>query len=214
MSLAERLEQVYSGAVYDVLRAMGRHDCLLPAEIRPIDINQRLAGPVFTVAGRRDDALDDHETLFQWTGLLSKAPPDSVIVCQPNDNVLAHMGELSAEALQLRGVRGYIVDGGCRDSDFICRIGFPVFCRYFTPADVVGRWVAEDLGQPITIGQIKINNGDYVIADRDGVVVIPADRAEEVVAEAEMVVKTESEVRKAIRRGVEPQEAYLKYGAF
>ena len=214
MSLADRLEQIYSGAVYDVLRAMGRRDCLLPSQIRPIDINQRVAGPIFTVSGRRDEALDDHETLLQWTGLLSKAPSESVVVCQPNDDTLAHMGELSAETLQTRGVRGYIVDGGCRDCDFICRIGFPVFCRYFTPADVVGRWVAEDLGQPITIGQLKINSGDYVIADRDGVVMIPADLAEKVTAEAEKVVKTESEVRKAIRRGVDPQEAYLKYGAF
>ena len=51
------------------------------------------------------------------------------------------MGELSAETLQRRGVRGYIVDGGCRDIDFILKMGFPVFARFFTPSDIVARWM-------------------------------------------------------------------------
>ena len=53
------------------------------------------------------------------------------------------MGELSAETLKFRGVRGYVVDGGCRDVDFILKLGFPVCCRYYTPADIVGRWVVR-----------------------------------------------------------------------
>jgi 4-hydroxy-4-methyl-2-oxoglutarate aldolase len=52
------------------------------------------------------------------------------------------MGEHSSETMHFRGIRGYIVDGGCRDSEFIKRIGFRVWCRYFTPIDIVGRWEA------------------------------------------------------------------------
>ncbi len=212
--LGDRLSECYSGAVYDVLRAMGYPDQTLPNNIRPLEIGQKMAGPVYTVSGRYDDTLDGHETLLQWTGLLSKAPKGSVVICQPNDDTLAHMGELSAETLQLRGIKGYIVDGGCRDSAFINKIGFKVFCKYYTPVDVVGRWVADGFEVPIQIGKVIINSRDYVMADRDGIVIIPLKIAEEVISRTEEVLRTESLVRKAIMSGVDPQEAYLKYGKF
>lgn len=213
-SISDRLEKCYSGAVYDVLRAMGYPNQALPNTIRPIDIHTKLAGSIYTVSGRYDETMDPHETLLQWTGLLSKAPKGSVVICQPNDDTLAHMGELSSETLQLRGIRGYIVDGGSRDSAFISRIGFKVFCKYFTPVDVVGRWVADKFAEPIKIGKVDIETGDYVMADRDGIVIIPKAIAEEVVEKTEAVLQTESLVRKAILEGVDPQEAYLKYGKF
>ena len=214
MSLIPRLEKCYSGAIYDVLRAMGRPACVLPSTIRPLDPLKSLVGPVFTVSGRRGEGLDAHETLLAWTALLSKAPKGSVVVCQPNDSTLAHMGELSSETMMFRGVRGYIVDGGCRDSEFILRLGFPVWCRYFTPVDVVGRWVAESFGEPIEIGGVGVRTGDYAFADRDGVVIIPGELAEEVATNTERVMATENLVRKAILQGVDPQQAYLKYGKF
>jgi len=213
-AISDRLEKCYSGAVYDVLRAMGYPNQALPNTIRPIDIHTKLAGSIYTVSGRYDETMDSHETLLQWTGLVSKAPKGSVVICQPNDDTLAHMGELSSETLQLRGIRGYIVDGGSRDSEFISKIGFKVFCKYFTPVDVVGRWVADKFAEPIRIGKVEIETGDYVMADRDGIVIIPKAIAEEVVKKTEAVLKTESLVRKAILEGVDPQEAYLKYGKF
>jgi regulator of RNase E activity RraA len=214
MSTAERLKSIYSGAVYDVLRAQGHTECVLPASLRPLNPERRLTGKVFTVSGHRDETLDAHETLLKWTEFLSEAPPDTVVACQPNDDTMAHMGELSAETLAAQGIRGYVVDGGCRDTDFITRIGFPVFCRYFTPRDVVGRWVADGFGEPIAIGGVEIHTGDYLVADRDGIVVIPESMAETTVEEAEAVLRTESKVRKAILGGADPKEAYLEYGKF
>lgn len=117
--LADRLEKCYSGALYDILRAAGYPDQALPSEIMPLKEDWKVAGKIFTVSGHYNSELDDHQTLLDWTKLLSLAPKGSVVICQPNDNSLAHMGELSAEALLLRGVRGYIVDGGCWDSTFI-----------------------------------------------------------------------------------------------
>lgn len=212
--LADRLERCYSGAVYDVLRAMGLPDQILPETIRPLDPIRPLAGKIFTVSGHVDTTLDAHKTLLEWTALLSRAPRGSVVMCQPNDSTLAHMGELSSETFVYRGIRGYIVDGGCRDSAFILKTGFRVWCRYFTPRDVVGRWVADGFGEPIEIGGVKIRTGDYVMADRDGVVIIPGERAVEVVEEVESVLRTENKVRTAILRGIDPQEAYLQYGKF
>jgi 4-hydroxy-4-methyl-2-oxoglutarate aldolase len=214
VSLTERLAACYTGAIHDAMRAMGFERFTLPSEIRPILPERRLAGRVWTVSGRVDPTADPHATLLAWTGLLSKAPRDHVIVCQANDSTVAHMGELSAETLQLRGVRGYVVDGGCRDVEFLLPMGFPVFCRYFTPRDIVGHWLAEGLGEPVTIGEVRIHTGDYLLGDRDGVVVIPAADAEAIVARTEETVATENEMRTAIIGGMDPQDAYRKWGKF
>jgi regulator of RNase E activity RraA len=212
--LAARLERCYAAAVHDVLRGMGAGPCVLPPAIKPLDASKKLTGEVFTVSGHIDMTRDPHDTLVQWTGLLSKAPKGKVLVCQPHTWDIALMGELSAETLQFRGVRGYVVDGGCRDTDFILKLGFPVFCGFTTPKDIVGRWVPDRFGEPLTIGDVTISTGDFLIGDRDGVVVIPAAIAEEVVAKTEQAVQTENRVRTAILSGMDPQEAYLTFGKF
>jgi regulator of RNase E activity RraA len=124
------------------------------------------------------------------------------------------MGELSAETLRLRGIRGYIVDGGCRDNAFIRKLNFPVFARFQTPRDIAGAWTLESFGQPIEIEGVQIRTGDFVLADIDGIVVIPEEQAEAVIAEVDKVMNTENLVRKAILNGVSPKEAYLRYGKF
>lgn len=212
--LAGRLRSCYSGAVYDAMRDLGLAPAVLPSEIGPLDPATALAGPIWPCAGRPDQSADDHATLLGWTRLLSAAPAGAVVVCQPNDSTIAHMGELSAEALRTRGVLGYYVDGGCRDTEFIVDQGFPVFCRYRTPSDVVGRWVVESLGEPIRIGDVDINAGDYLLADIDGAVVIPKCSVGAVIEAAEKLISTETQLRRAILAGMDPSEAYLKFGVF
>lgn len=212
--LAERLERTYSAIIFDIVREMGFSPRVLPRSITGLVPAMRAAGPVFTVRGRPDPTIDAHESLLEWTKLLSSTPSGSVVVCQPQDDVRALMGELSAEALKLRGVRGYIVDGGCRDVDLICEQDFPVFCRYFTPIDIVAAWRAEEVNVPVTIGNVTIQPDDYVMADRDGIILIPGDAVEDVLTRAEAAIATESELRKAIRAGEDPQSAYLKYRKF
>ena len=124
------------------------------------------------------------------------------------------MGELSAQTLAARGVLGYVVDGGSRDTDLVLEQGFPVFCAFLTPADVVERWAADRFGDPITIGTATVRTGDYLLGDRDGVVIIPRDTIEEVIAKTEEVVATESEMRKALVGGMDPVEAYNRFGKF
>ena len=124
------------------------------------------------------------------------------------------MGELSAETLQLKGVRGYIVDGGARDLDFILKIDFPVWSSFYTPTDIVGYWKPDKFEEQIQIGDTIINNNDYVMADIDGVVIIPQNNVEDVLQKSEKLINTESQVRKAIREGMDPQEAYIKYSVF
>jgi regulator of RNase E activity RraA len=213
-ALTERLARCYTGAIHDVLRAMGHERVVLPPEIRPLDPTLTLVGRVWTVSGHIDRTKSAHDTLLGWTGLLSRAPAGRVIVCQPHNHEVALMGELSAETLKNKGVLGYVVDGGCRDTAFILKIGFPVFASFCTPSDIVGRWIPDRFGEPVTIGSVTICDGDYLLGDRDGVIVIPHAVAADAVAKTEQVVQTENKVRSAILGGVDPVEAYLKYGKF
>lgn len=211
---AERLSKCYTGAVYDVMRNMGFPDQLLPNHIRPMNLQHKIAGPVFTISGKIDRTLDKDTSLLKWCEMLSKAPTGHILVCQPNDDTLAHMGELSAETLTFKGILGYIVDGGCRDSSFIDQIGFPVYCSYFTPRDVVSTWSATELGGKISIGGVHISSGDFVLADRDGIIIIPQDMVPEVLEKTEEVLLTENLVRKAILSGTDPVDAYLQFRKF
>jgi 4-hydroxy-4-methyl-2-oxoglutarate aldolase len=213
-NFAHRLEQCYTGAVYDVMRNLGYPDQLLPNNIRPMNLQHKIAGPVFTIAGHIDCTMDKDTSLLKWCEMLSKAPSGHVLICQPNDDTVAHMGELSAETLFFKGVIGYIVDGGCRDSSFVERIGFPVYCSYFTPRDVVATWCTTELGGSISIGGVTILTGDYVLADRDGIIVIPANLVQRVIEQTEEIMSTENLVRKAILSGIDPVDAYLQFKKF
>ena len=212
--ISHRLENCYTGAIHDVLREDGYTNFGLPHSIKALDPSHRLAGPAFTFSGRFQEGLDPDETVLRWTEMLSIAPPGSVLVCQPNNDTVAHMGELSAETLKLRGVRGYVVDGGCRDTEFILKMGFKVFCKYLTPLDIVGCWVPEKYGEPVVIGGVDISTDDWIIGDRYGVIRIPKDAIEKTLASTELIMNTESMVRKAILGGMNPKDAYLKYGKF
>ena len=101
------------------------------------------------------------------------------MVCQPNNRDIALMGELSAQTLAARGVLGYVVDGGSRDTDLVLAQGFPVFCSFLTPSDVVARWIPDRYGEPVTIGTVTISTarlsagrsrrrGDHSAGDRRG----------------------------------------------
>jgi 4-hydroxy-4-methyl-2-oxoglutarate aldolase len=212
--LSDRLAACYTAVLHDVMRGMGQRDFTLPHELRPILPDRSLAGPAFTVEGKVVPGADAHETLLAWTGLLSQAPAGSVWVSQPNDRVVAHMGELSAETLKNKGVRGCIADGFIRDVNFLLAIGFQSWSRGFTPRDIVGHWLPAATNVAITIGDVAIAPGDYMVGDRDGLVRVPKALAVEVANKAEAAMTTESMVRKAILAGVDPQQAYLEYGKF
>jgi regulator of RNase E activity RraA len=213
-TLTDRLAACYTGAVHDVLRMMGHERVVLPPDIKPLDPARKLAGPVWTVSGHLDRTKTRHDTLLGWCTLLAKAPSGHVVVCQPHNREVALMGELSAQTLAARGVLGYVVDGGSRDTALVLEQGFPVWCSFLTPSDIVGRWIPDAYGAPIDIGGVTISTGDWLLADRDGVVIVPRAIAEEVVRRTVELVSTESVMRKALIGGMDPVEAYNTYGKF
>ena len=214
MTLSERLHACHSSVVHDVMKDMGLALRVLPRTIVGLERTMKAAGPVFTVRGRPDPTLDKHTSLYEWAGLLSRAPTGHVVVCQPQDDTRALFGGLSAEALALKNVRGYIVDGGCRDVQAIADQGFPVFARYATPIDIVCAWRAEAFEQPVAIGGQQVLPDDYVLADRDGIILIDAKNVEAVIAAAEKKMATEGDMVRAIRAGEDPQAAYERYRVF
>jgi 4-hydroxy-4-methyl-2-oxoglutarate aldolase len=213
-TLADRLHACTSSVIHDVMKDLGLPIRVLPRTIVGLEKSMKAAGPAFTVRGRPDPTMDKHTSLYEWAGLLSKSPAGHVVICQPQDDVRALFGGLSAEALKIKGVRGYIADGGCRDIADIAAHGFPVFARYATPIDIVCAWRAEAFGEPIAIGNVQVLPDDYVLADRDGIVLIPGPHVEVVIQAAEKKLATEGAMVKAIRAGMDPQKAYLKHRVF
>ena len=98
--------------------------------------------------------------------------------------------------------------------DFILSIDFPVWSKFYTPRDVVAYWKPTKYAEKIKIGDVEIFNNDYALADIDGVVIVPKKHIEEILVKSEELINTENLLRKAIREGMDPQKAYIKFKAF
>ena len=212
--MRERFAAIYAAALADILDAHGYRDQTLPPSIRPLEPGMRLAGQAYTVKGKATQTPDYDVALRKVLTMLGDVPAEHVAVYACEHDVSAHLGELSVTSLKTRGVVGCVLDGGCRDVRFILDEGFPVFSRYVTPEDSTWRWALEATQVPVTIGRVTIEPGDWIVADDDGVVVVPQAVAVTVLAEAEEKAATESEIRAAVRDGMPPLEAYDRFGTF
>jgi regulator of RNase E activity RraA len=213
--LARRFSSLYTGALTDVLDRHGHLQQTLPAELTPLRPGTRLAGPVYPVVGRPHPGHDYDTSIRLVLEMLGSVPPGHVAVYETNERASAHFGELSATSLACRGCAGAVIDGGVRDVDYILREDFPVFARYETPQDCVPRWEVLGHGEvAIVVGGVHVRPGDWIVGDRDGLVVVPGETVEEIVGEAEEKVATENEIRDSVRSGMLPLEAYERYGTF
>lgn len=212
--LRARFGAVYTAAVTDVLDELGHRHQTLPAEIVPLEAGARVVGPAFAVEGRTNHSIDSEASIRRILEMLGAVPEGHVAVYEPGDTTCAHFGELSATSLQVHGVAGVVINGGCRDVDLIREVGLPVFARYRTPQDAVSRWEVLEWGHAIEIEGVKVATGDYIVGDADGVAVIPRDLIETVLEQAEALVGTENLIRDAVRGGMKPLAAYEQFGKF
>jgi regulator of RNase E activity RraA len=213
-ALAGRFRAVYTGALTDVLDGLGVMNQTLSPELRPLRPGMRLCGPAFTIEGRPRAGIAYGDSIVRILDMLGAVPADHIAVYETNDSSSAHLGELSVVSLATRGCAGAVIDGGCRDVDAILNEGLPVFSRYVTPQDCVPRWELLGHSREITAGGVRISPGDWIVADADGIVAVPHDVCEEVLAQAETVVATENQVRAAVRGGTLPREAFERFGKF
>lgn len=137
----------------------------------------RIAGPAYPVRNEPADNLMLHIAIH-------RAPPGSVIVCQAGDNDYAQAGGNVCAWAQKRGVAGIVVDGVLRDVGESREHGFPLFGRGIIPIPAKRTKVGV-LNGPVTCGGVAVAPGDLVIADEEGIVVLPAAKAEEILKAAE-----------------------------
>jgi regulator of RNase E activity RraA len=111
----------------------------------------------------------------------------------------------------MKGVAGVIIDGAARDVDACEEMGFPIFARGIVPITARGRVMQENFNCLIRLGDVQVRPGDILVGDINGVVVIPPEKIEEVLIEAEMIMEKEEKIKKDILLGLDIMEVDKKY---
>jgi regulator of RNase E activity RraA len=211
-ALVARLERLYTGVVSDCLDAVGIRGNVMSAAIRPVYPAARLAGIAATVHATDVDGVPA-DPADHYKGIIAAVDalrPDEVMVVSTTRGSV--WGELMATASRYRGARGVVVDGHTRDVTALAELGFPTFCTGMSAADSLGRVEITAAGIPVECGGVAVRPGDLVIGDYDGVVVVPHEVADEVLARAEQKVAGENVVRAKLAAGMPVAEAFREYG--
>jgi regulator of RNase E activity RraA len=216
--LVDRYERLSTPVVYDILDQMGYPNQALAADIRPLEPGMVVAGPAFTVEGT--DARPDLGAAISMYQVFREIVPGSVLVMAMNGHrVAGPWGENTSITAKMRGARGIVIDGGTRDANPTVALGFPTFCRYVTPVFARGRYAATGYQRPVTVaGQVEavvsVRPGDFVVADRDGVVTVPLALVDEVLVAAERLEEIEGRIRADLLTGEDREAVYRRHPKF
>lgn len=176
--------------------------------IKPLDRSFRMAGRAFTIryqpvdvnGGTVGDYIDD-------------VPPGAVVALDNAGRLDATVwGDLLTTVAHTRGLAGTVIDGVCRDSPRSLELGYPIFSRSSYMRTGKDRVQVAAVGDPITIGQVRVRADDIILADADGVVVVPAERCGEVLAAAEDIDRAERGIRALILQGRRLDQARAEFG--
>ena len=215
-ALRARYLKVDTATVSDVLDVLGLPDQGLAPEFTPYPAAAgRMGGWAYTIRGKmaRYAGSGDPRKMKALDGV----GRGEVAVWSGEGRGVCFFGELIALGMKRRGCAGALVDGGIRDIEWIARQRFPVYARYRTPVQSIGRWRVTAWQVPVVIPgatrrRVKVDPGDFVLADIDGVIVIPAGVAEKVLVETERLTKKEVRIRRDLDRGSSLAEVLKKYG--
>jgi 4-hydroxy-4-methyl-2-oxoglutarate aldolase len=215
-AIRKRYLKVDTATVADVLDVLGLPDQGIAPGFAPYpSAAGRMGGWAYTLRGKmtRYAAAGDPRKMKAVDGV----GPGEVTVWSGEGRGVCFFGELIALGMKRRGCSGALVDGGIRDIDWIAKQRFPVYARYRTPVQSIGRWKVTACQVPVempgaTSRRVKVRPGDFVLADVDGVIVIPARVAEKVLIEAERLTKKEIRIRRELDRGASLEDVLAKYG--
>jgi 4-hydroxy-4-methyl-2-oxoglutarate aldolase len=215
-AIRRRYLKVDTATVADVLDVLGLPNQGLAPEFAPYPARAgKLAGWAYTIRGKmvRYAGSGDPAKMKAVDG----AGKGEITVWSGNGRGICFFGELIALGMKRRGCAGALVDGGIRDIEWIARQRFPVYARYRTPVQSIGRWKVTAWQVPVdmpgaTKKRVRVSPGDFVLADVDGAIVIPARAAEKVLVEAERLTKKEIRIRRDLDRGASLAEVLARYG--
>jgi regulator of RNase E activity RraA len=203
--------ELYSAVFADVLDDLGFTHQMLRPQIRPLYAGALVAGRAMTVL--MTDVYERPPNMFD-TALraLDCLKPNDLYVVGRTSERFACWGELMSTAARARGARGCVIDGFTRDAKGIEAMNFPVFCAGTWAQDTRGRGEVMDFNLPIDCGGIRIEPGQILLGDVDGVVAIPREAEVEAITKALEKARGEKVVKQALEQGMSATEAFRKYG--
>lgn len=212
LTLEEIRRHLYSAVICDALDAIGLTEQSPRVDFAVRRIGKPLVGRCHTTLWE-DTAQADPRPYELELSAVDHCTPDCVFIAAAGGSMRSGVwGELLTTAARRRGCVGAIVDGAVRDIARIREMDFGLVARGTTPYDSKNRQRVIDADVPVKIGGVVFNPGDLVLADEDGMVVIPRSIEQDVLSAAWEKVHSENEVREAIAQGMSAVEAYDRFG--
>jgi 4-hydroxy-4-methyl-2-oxoglutarate aldolase len=197
--MLRRLSRLDSCAVSDAMDRLGLAGAV--SGLEPRSVARRIAGRVRTVC--LGPAMGKASPRHLCTTAVEAADAGDVIVVEQRTGIeAAGWGGILSIAAQVKGIAGAIVDGPARDIDEAADLGFPVYARSVTARTARGRIIEIATGEPIRVGTVTVNPGDYVLADRSCVVFVKTADFDRVIDAAETIAAREAAMAKAAREGL------------
>ncbi|WP_157976616.1 RraA family protein [Parahaliea mediterranea] len=200
-ALVARLQKLESAVVADVMDTMGLEHQVPAPGLLPVRRHSTMAGPVICAAG--SDTVSEGLPTFALDDAIY---PGGILVIDTDQcSGGAIIGDNMVTSMVNRGAAGFIVDGGIRDAAEFEQLEQPVFYRYTSPLNAHKYWRLTAVEQPITLpgvrGPVNINPGDLLLADADGIVVLPIAHAAQIIADAEIHLATENSIKQGLVAG-------------
>ncbi len=210
--------ELYTAVVGDIMDKLGFLHQFLPPQIKPLRDDYFVVGRAMTVleADVLNETSDHNPVLNKPFGLMLEALDDlkknEVYICTGSSPRYALWGELMSTRAMKLGAAGAVVDGYSRDTRGILELGFPTFSYGRYAQDQAPRGKVIDFRVPLEIKGVRVNPGDIVLADIDGVCIVPKEAEKEVFRLAIEKARGEKMVQKKIEEGMSAKEAFEKYG--
>ena len=210
-ALLEGYRHVEVASVSDAMEKLNGQKIYLSHRMRPI-FTSKFAGFALTVKLKKEENKDPN-ALSGMLAAIDSGGPNSVYVIVVEDGAdIAGMGGLMGTAMQARNFSGAVIDGGVRDTAYLQKIGFPVFALGTVPSTSVGHYRFAGANIPMVCDGVQVSPGDIVVADSDGVVIVPRANAAEVLATAQEMDFKEHSMYAWIEKLKSIEEAVKKFG--
>jgi regulator of RNase E activity RraA len=210
--LIAEFRHVEVASVSDAMEQIIHKRMYMSHRMQPI-ITAKFAGYARTVALKKDEGNDDPQALTGMLEAIDQGSTDAVYVMVVEDGEdIAGMGGLMGTAMSVRGYAGAVIDGGVRDVAYLRKIGFPVFATGIVPSTSVHHYKFAGAQIPVVCNGVAVDPGDIVVADSDGVAVVPKARAQEVLALSQQMDYKEHSMYALIEQGKSIVQAVKKVG--